>query len=160
MWTCFCAGVCVQISGPLCVTRLLPPVLRSTPPPCGVESRGTAGGAQHHGREDISRVWPCTLCWLQPTLRGLGSSGLGRDHALYVVGKLRPGPKVCSLLAVLQAPFPDQTAAGAGDGAAETAAVGGPFVASPVFLARPKPSVEIFHLSQPFTSVQTGTAPT
>lgn len=53
----------------------------------------------------------------------------------------------CSLLAVLQAPFPDQTTAGAGDGAAETAAVGGPFGASPVFLARPEPSAEIFHLS-------------
>lgn len=76
------------------------------------------------------------------------------------MGKLRPDAKVCSLLAVLQAPSPDQMVAGSGDGAAETAAVGGPFVASPVFLAHPKPSVEISHLLQPFTSVRTDAAPT
>lgn len=54
-------------------------------------------------------------------------------------GNFRPGAKVCSLLAVLQAPFPDQTTAGAGDGAAETAAVAGAFIVSPMFPARPKP---------------------
>lgn len=57
--------------------------------------------------------------------------------------------------------FPDQTTAGAGDGVAETAAVGGAFVVSPMFLARPKPSVRnLSPLPQPFTGVQTGTDPT
>lgn len=161
---CVFSNFCPRPAPRVCNSLAAPPVLRT----CGVKSRGTAGGAQHLGGGDISQVSLCTLRWLQPIHRGLSSlfteasaaPGWAEIVPCMWWGNLRPGAKVCSLLAVLQAPFPDQTTAGAGDGVAETAAVGGAFVVSPMFLARPKPSVEISLLLQPFTGVQTGTDPT